>query len=137
VPLSDGYVVATTATQRAVIAATADGPIIQLNSVSVGGVPLALGVLMFSLAMFTGVFQQCVAYLGIVTGVVGIVCERLRPILGAWYGIYGILVIWMLAIAWKLFRQSLTPAQTVREEPGTDHVPGDERGKRWNINPCG
>lgn len=106
VPLSDEYVAATTTAQRAAVATTADGLIAQVNVVSVGGIVFALGVLVISLAMLKGVFHRNVAYLGIVTGIVGIVCESLRPILGGWYGIYGILLIWILAVGWKLYRMS-------------------------------
>jgi hypothetical protein len=106
VPLSDDYAAATTAAQRAAVATTADGVIAQVNAVSVGGIVFALGVLMLSLVMLRGVFRKGVAYLGVATGVVGIVCESLRPILGAWYGTYGILLIWFLAVGWTLFRLS-------------------------------
>jgi hypothetical protein len=104
VPLSDAYVAATNAAQRATVVTTADGLIAQVNTVSAGGILYGIGILILSLAMFKGVFHKAVAYLGIVTGVVGIVCESLRPILGAWYGIYGILLIWFLAVGWQLYR---------------------------------
>ncbi len=104
VPLSGDYVAASTAAHRAIVATIADGVIAQVNAVSVGGILFALAVLLISLAMLKGVFHKGVAYLGIATGVVGIVCESLRPILGAWYGIYGVMLIWLLAVGWKLFR---------------------------------
>jgi hypothetical protein len=104
VPLSDQYATATTAAQRAMVATTANGLLAQINSVSIGGILYAVGVLILSLAMLRGVFHKAVAYLGIVSGVVGIVCESLRPVIGAWYGIYGILLIWLLAVGWKLLR---------------------------------
>jgi hypothetical protein len=106
VPLSDQYAATSGATQRATIATTADGILAQINSVSVGGVLFAVGVLIVSLAMLSGVFHRAVAVLGIVSGGVGIVCESLRPVLGAWYGIYGILMLWLLAVAWQLYQLS-------------------------------
>jgi hypothetical protein len=107
VPLSDAYVAASAAAQRAPVVATANGMIAQVNTVSAGGILYAVGLLLLSLALLKGVFSKGVAYLGIVTGVVGIVCESLRPILGAWYGLYGILLLWLLAVGWQLFRLSV------------------------------
>jgi hypothetical protein len=106
VPLSDQYAAATSAAQRAASVAVADGLIAQVNTVSVGGILFAVGVLVISLAMLKGVFHMAVAVIGIVSGVVGIVCESLRPVMGSWYGIYGILMLWLLAVAWKLYRLS-------------------------------
>jgi hypothetical protein len=87
---------------------TADGLLAQGNSVSVGGILFALGVLVISLAMLKGVFHLAVAAIGIVSGVMGIVCESLRPVMGSWYGLYGILMLWLLGVAWKLYRLSST-----------------------------
>ena len=102
--LSDQYVAATTVVQRAVFATAADSLIAQNNIVSVGGILFAVGVLVISLAMLKGVFHKGIAYLGIVTGVVGIICESLRPILGPGYSIYLILLIWLILVGWKLYR---------------------------------
>jgi hypothetical protein len=58
-----------------------------------------------SLVMLKGVFPKGVAYLGIVTGALGIVSEALRPILGPGYIVYGLLLpIWFLMVGWKLYR---------------------------------
>ena len=102
--LSDHYVAATTVAQRAGFATAADSLIAQNNIVSVGGILFAVGVLVISLAMLKGVFQKGIAYLGIATGVVGIICEALRPILGPGYSIYLILLVWLSAVGWKLYK---------------------------------
>jgi hypothetical protein len=102
--LSDHYVAATTVAQRTVFATAADSLIAQNNIVSVGGILFAVGVLVISLAMLKGVFHKSIAYLGIVTGVVGIICEAFRPILGPGYSLYLILLIWLVAVGWKLYR---------------------------------
>jgi Domain of unknown function (DUF4386) len=102
--LSDHYMAATTVAQRVDFATAADSLIAQNNIVSVGGILFAVGVLVISLAMLKGVFHKGIAYLGIVTGVVGIICEALRPILGPGYSIYLILLIWLIAVGWKLYR---------------------------------
>ncbi|MGO8947154.1 MAG: DUF4386 family protein [Ktedonobacterales bacterium] len=104
VPLSDQYAAATSAAQHAAIATTAEGLVAQINAVSFGGVLFAVGVLVISLAMLGGVFPKIVAYLGIITGIVGIVCESLRPVIGAGYGVYGILLVWLVFVGWTLWR---------------------------------
>ncbi len=113
VPLSNQYAAASTAAQRTMLATTADGLLAQINSVSIGGVLYAVGVLIISLAMLHGVFPRAVAYVGIVSGIVGIVSESLRPVMGAWYGIYGIMLLWLLAVGWKLLRLSGKEHRTV------------------------
>lgn len=43
--------------------------------------------------------------MGIATGAIGTVSEALRPILGAGYLAYGLLLpIWFLLVGWKLYR---------------------------------
>ena len=106
VPLSAQYQAATTAVQRVAVVTAANGLLAQINAVSIGGFLYAVGVLIISLAMLKGVFSRAVAYLGIVSGVVGMVCESLRPVMGASYGIYGILLIWLVAVGWKLYQLS-------------------------------
>ncbi len=95
---------ATTVAQHAAFANAADSLIAQNNIVSAGGILFAVGILVVSLAMLKGVFHKRIAYLGIVTGVVGIICEALRPILGPGYSIYLILLIWLFAVGWKLYQ---------------------------------
>ncbi len=104
VSLSDHYVAATSVAQRASLATAAESLIAQNNSVSAGGILFAVGVLFLSLAMVKGVFQKGIAYLGIVTGVIGIMCEALRPVLGSIYSLYLILLIWFIAVGWTLYR---------------------------------
>ena len=96
--LSDHYVAATTAAQRAAFATAAEGLIAVSNTVNAAGILTAI-------SMLKGVFHKGVAYLGIVTGVLGIVSEAFRDILGPGYYVYGLLLpIWFLAVGWKLYR---------------------------------
>lgn len=105
VKLSDQYVAATSTAQRSIFVAAAEGLIAQNNTVSVSGVLFNIGILIIALVMLKGVFQKGVAYLGIITGVVGIISEALRPVLGAGYGVYGVLLLfWLIAVGWKLYR---------------------------------
>jgi hypothetical protein len=103
--LSDQYVAATTAAQRAAFATAAEGLIAVSNAVNAAGILTAMGILIFSLVMLKGVFHKGVAYLGIATGAIGIISEALRPIIGPGYYIYGLLLpIWFVAAGWKLYR---------------------------------
>jgi hypothetical protein len=66
---------------------------------------LEVGILIISLVMLRGVFPGWVAYLGIVTGVVGILSEALRPVIGFAYIVFFVLeVIWLIAVGWRLYR---------------------------------
>jgi hypothetical protein len=103
-PLSDQFRATTDATHRMAIVASADSLIAQINVVSMGGILYALGILLLSVAMLRGVFPRVVAYLGILTGVVGMICESLRPVIGTWYALYGILFVWVAAVGWRLYR---------------------------------
>jgi hypothetical protein len=103
--LSDHYVAATTAAQRIALATAAEGLIAVANGVAAAGILTAIGIPILSLVMLKGVFHKGIAYLGIVTGVLGIVCEPLRPLLGLGYAVYGLLLpIWFIAVGWKLYR---------------------------------
>jgi Domain of unknown function (DUF4386) len=103
--LSDQYMAATTDAQRAAFATAAEGFIAQNNIPSPPGILTAIGILVISLVMLRGVFHKGIAYLGIVTGAIGIISESLRPLLGLGYIGYGLLLpIWFLTVGWKLYR---------------------------------
>ena len=69
------------------------------------GILFEIGILIISLIMLKGVFHKGVAYLGIVTGALGIISEALRPILGVGYIVFFVLeVIWLIAVGWELYR---------------------------------
>ena len=103
--LSDQYVAATTDTQHTALATAAEGLIAAANAVAAAGILTAIGILIISLVMLKGVFHKGVAYVGIITGTLGIMSEALRPILGPGYLVYGILLpIWFIAVGWKLYR---------------------------------
>jgi hypothetical protein len=104
--LSDLYGASTTIAQRAALATAAESLIVQYNAVSASGILLAIGILIISLVMLKGVFHKSVAYLGIVTGVIGIISEALRPTIGLGYAVYIVLYIWLIAVGWKLYRLS-------------------------------
>jgi hypothetical protein len=103
--LSDRYVATADAAQRAAYAAAAE-TFIALNIVPTAvGVLEPVGILILSWIMLRGVFGRGVAYLGLVSGAVGIVSEALRPVLGIAYIGYGLLLFaWLIAISWALAR---------------------------------
>lgn len=105
--LSDQYVAAADPTQRALYAAAAEGLIAQNVVPTVFGVLEPVGILIMSLVALRGKRLRAVAWLGILTGAVGIVGEALRPVLGAAYAVYGLLLLaWFLAIGWALVRMA-------------------------------
>ncbi|MFC5821740.1 hypothetical protein [Nonomuraea harbinensis] len=103
--LSDGYAAAATAAGKAPFVAGAE-VLIALNDVpAVIGVLQTLGVLLISLLMLRSAFSARLAWFGLMTGVIGVFCELLRPVLGWTYAIYGVLLFaWLGWIAVALLR---------------------------------
>lgn len=110
VVLSDRYADATTAGERASFVAGAE-VLDALNDVpAVIGVLQTVGVLLVALLMLRGTFSPGLAWLGVVTGVVGIASEVLRPVLGAAYAAYGVLLfVWLAWVAVALWRLATPP----------------------------
>jgi hypothetical protein len=103
--LSDQYLAATTAAQHTAFATAAEVFIAENNIAFASGILAPVGMLILSFVMLKGVFPKGVAYLGIVTGALGIVSEALRPFIGYGYFVYALLFpIWYLAVGWKLYR---------------------------------
>jgi Domain of unknown function (DUF4386) len=106
--LSDQYMTAATAAQHTAFATAAEVFIAGNNITYAAGILAPVGILITSLVMLKGVFPKGVAYLGIATGVLGIVSEALRPILGPGYFVYGLLLpTWFLVVGWKLYRLAI------------------------------
>jgi hypothetical protein len=103
--LSDQYMAASTAVQRAAYATAAESLIAMANAVNASGILFSTGILIISIVMLKGVFHKGIAYLGIVTGVIAILSEAFRPFISFGYIVFFILeVIWFIAVGWKLFR---------------------------------
>jgi hypothetical protein len=103
--LSDQYMTASTAAQHTAFSTAAEVFIAQNNITSASGILAPVGILILSLVMLKGVFPKGVAYLGIVTGALGIVSEAFRPMIGPGYFVYGLLLpTWFLVVGWKLYR---------------------------------
>ena len=89
---------------RATFATAAESLVAETNIAFAVGVLTAIGILVLSLVMLKGIFQRRIAYLGIVTGILGIFSEGLRTTIGASYIFYGILLtIWFIVIGWRLY----------------------------------
>ncbi len=106
VVLSDRYAAATTDAARASYVAGAE-LLSALNNVPAAiGVLETLGILLVAVVMLRGTFGRGLAMLGVVTGAVGIVSEILRPVMGAAYAGYGVLLFvwltWVAAALWRL-----------------------------------
>src|SRR6266480_1733823 len=103
--LSDQYMAAITAVQRATFTTAAESLIAVANAVNASGILFSVGILIISIVMLKGVFHKGIAYLGVITGVIAILSETFRPFISFGYIVFFILeVIWLIAVGWKLFR---------------------------------
>ena len=125
--LSDQYATTIDPAQRATFVAAAENLIALNLTPTAVGVLTTVGTLITSVVMLQGVFHKGIAYLGIVTGALGIVSEVLRPVLAGGYGVYGmLLLIWMGAIGWKLHRLA---DEVSREAPNVQPSLGRGEGR--------
>lgn len=108
--LSDSYASASSEAERAALVASAETMMAYNDAPAALGVMQALGVLLVSAVMLRGMFPRLLAWLGVATGAVGIVCEALRPWLGMVYSTYGVLLfVWMIWITLALWRLANGP----------------------------
>ena len=102
--LSGQYAAAATDAQRQALSTAAEGFVAGANAVASAGIMTALGILLLSVVMLKGVFGKGAAYIGIATGIIGIVSEALRPLIGFAYSLYGLLLlVWFIMVGGKLF----------------------------------
>lgn len=116
VVLSDNYAAATSDAGRAPFVAGAE-VLIALNEIPAAiGVLQTMGILLISLLMLRGKLPAGLAWLGVATGVIGIVSEVLRPVLGWAYAVYGVLLfawlVWIAFALWRLAAAGRSPAPT-------------------------
>ena len=115
--LSDQYIAATTTAQRFALANAAESLLAIANAVNAAGILTALGMLILSLVMLQGVFPRWIAYLGVLTGTLGILSEALRDVIGPAYLLYGLLLpIWFLVIGWTLYQLGASRAPSHETE---------------------
>lgn len=103
VVLSNSFAAATTEAQRSSLVSAADALVAATNAVSWAGILTAGAILVLSAVMGRSDFGRLVAVVGVVAGAVGIVAEALRPVIGAGYLVYGLLLpAWFALVAWRL-----------------------------------
>jgi len=111
ITLSGTYAAATNAVQRAVVVATANYPSAVLESKLLGVYAIlvpAVGILMTSVVMLKGIFSKTTAYLGLVSGILGIVSVA-GPFLVSSLGAAVIMssvvtTVWVLFVGYRLYR---------------------------------
>ncbi len=106
IALGDKYALATTEAQRAAYVATADLTLAATNvGLPLAGLVIAVGTLLFGLAMLKGIFNKPTAYLGVLVGIVGIISAIPIPALLVAFLVAIILsAVWFLAVGFKLYR---------------------------------
>jgi hypothetical protein len=125
VVLSDRYVEAVSDAERIASVAGAE-LLLALNDLPavVLGVLQTLGILLLALLMTRGVFPQGLAWLGVLTGALGLISEAFRPWLGWAYAVYGlVLFVWLIWVAvalWRLGAQTAQPT-AAKHSDGNRH----------------
>jgi hypothetical protein len=113
ITLSGNYAAATNDAQRAVFVAAAHYPSVVLES-SLLGVYIILipgvGILITGLVMLKGIFSKSVAYLGLATGILGIV-SVVGPFFVSSLGVAVIIAsilttVWVLFVGYRLYKLS-------------------------------
>jgi len=123
--LSDSYTTVTDEIQRTAIVTAATAPALILESSLLfiyNSLTLAIGILLTGLVMLKGVFSKGMAYLGIATGVLGIVAvvgSMFVSALGTVIILASILTtIWVLFAGFRLYRlrlsRNLSPCASVK-----------------------
>ena len=103
--LSDQFTATADPARQAGYATAAEALIAQNRTAMAVGPLATVGLLIVSIVMLKGVFPPAVAYLGIAVGVLGIASETLRFVIEGLYGVYGVLLlVWMAAVGWGLYR---------------------------------
>jgi hypothetical protein len=122
--LSDQYAATSDPALRIALVGAAESLIAINRTPTAVGVLTTVGLLIVSLVMARGVFPKWIAYLGMVTGALGIASEALRPVIEGGYGVYGVLLlVWMGAIGWKLYGLGADRGDgAVRGDPAGRHA---------------
>ena len=113
IALSNGYAAAASDVQRAVFVAAASYPSVVLESSLLfvyNSLTLAVGILMTGFVMLKGVFSRSTAYLGVVTGILGVVAVA-GPLLISSLSVTIIIAsilttVWVILVGYRLYRFS-------------------------------
>ena len=116
--LSNQYSNSLTSSQSMAIISAAEGFLATANAVSWAGPLTGAAIMLFSIGMLRGVYRPGVAVFGIITGVLGIVFETFRPLVGTVYAVYGLLLpIWFALVGLRLFRLGFPVRGERRQHP--------------------
>ena len=103
--LSDRYSATTSVESRSRFATAAEAIVAENNTPAIVGVLSAAGIFLISMVMTRGVLPRAVAWLGVLTGAMGILSEALRHAAPQFYWAYGILLwAWFIAVGIALIR---------------------------------
>ena len=103
--LSDMYSGAGSEHDRSVFATAAEAIIAENNTPAIAGLLSPVGIFLISLVMLKGVMPRAVAWLGLVTGGLGVFSEALRFAVPEFYWVYGVLLwAWFIAVGVSLVR---------------------------------
>jgi len=103
--LSDRYSAAGSEADRGVFATAAEAIIAENNTPAIAGLLSPVGIFLISLVMLKGVLPRAVAWLGLLTGSLGLLSEALRFVAPAFYWGYGVLLwAWFIAVGVSLIR---------------------------------
>ena len=103
--LSDMYATAGSDGARTVFATAAEAVIAENNTPAIAGLLSPVGIFLMSVVMLKGVLPRTIAWLGILTGALGVLSEALRFAAPEFYWGYGVLLwAWFLAVGVSLIR---------------------------------
>lgn len=116
--LSDRYLVASP-DERSVYAVAAEAIVAENNTPSAAGMLSAFGILVVSLIMTRSDLPRSLAWIGVVTGALGIASEALRYAVPAFYWTYGILLwVWFIGAGVTLLRHARRAERQRRTRAG-------------------
>ncbi len=125
VVLSDAWSTTVDPERRQALVAAAEALVAATNAVSWAGILTAAAIGVLSLQMRSGGFGAVTAYLGCFTGAIGVVSETFRPMIGAAYMLYGLLLpLWFGLVGWHLWRLARRPSAAVTGSDAATPRPG-------------
>lgn len=103
--LSDRYSAAVSEGERNVFATAAEAIVAENNTPAIAGLLSPVGIFLISLVMLKGVLPRAIAWLGLLTGALGLLSEALRFVAPTFYWGYGVLLwVWFISIGINLIR---------------------------------
>lgn len=131
VTLADRYADASSDAERVALAGGAEALMALNDAPAANGVLQTAGILLMGILLVKSSWSRGFAWLGVVTGALGIVSESLKPQLGVAYAMYGVLLfVWMGWLAVKLWRQGDPAIGTAQPVAAEDRAAAREAASR-------